>query len=158
LFDRPTIHTNFDTVVATVDTFMVGAAQALQCAKPEARHVAIVWFDMVHDVGQHGAAFGFTQFAQGMRSELVAPATSPAARVVGAAAIVGASTAATGVEPGYVVASTVVWHALMLARARTWRKADERACVQLGGALPPCGASAGVFFSLALCPVPCLKK
>jgi hypothetical protein len=55
------------TVVdATMDALMVLAAQALQCTKPEACHVAAMVFDVVHDGSDDGAAFGFAHLAQGM--------------------------------------------------------------------------------------------
>ena len=62
-----------------------------------------------------------------MASEMVAPALTPAACIVGTAAIVATLPAASDVELGYVVAAAVLGHALMLAQAPRWRKADERA-------------------------------
>jgi len=39
--------------------FMVHAAKGLQCAEPELERIAVVIFDVMDDVGGHGATFGF---------------------------------------------------------------------------------------------------
>jgi hypothetical protein len=77
LFDWPTICTDLDLEVSSVKLFMVASAQALQRTKPETRHVAIMWFDVVHDGCRHGAAFGFAKLAQWTRSKMVAAALAP---------------------------------------------------------------------------------
>jgi hypothetical protein len=46
-----------------VKLFVVASAQALQCTKPKRGHVTVMRFDVVHDFGGHGAAFGFTKLA-----------------------------------------------------------------------------------------------
>jgi len=51
-------------MVATMQAFMVHAAKALHCAKPEARHVAVMILDVVHHFGDGDAAFALAEFAQ----------------------------------------------------------------------------------------------
>jgi len=105
-----------------VQALMVLAAKRLQLAEPECFHVAVMVLAVVDDVGYDGAAFGFADLAQWMCHEMVAPALAPAASVIRTAAISGALTTAFNVEFGYVVASAVLGHALMLARASGWCK------------------------------------
>jgi len=64
LFDWPSVGPNLDTMVATMQAFMVHAAKALHCAKPEARHVAVMILDVVHHFGDGDAAFALAEFAQ----------------------------------------------------------------------------------------------
>jgi hypothetical protein len=86
---------------------------------------------VMHDVGYDGAAFGFAQLAQWMCHEMAAPALAPPAGVIGTAAVSAALSAAFDVEFGHVVASAVLWHALMLALASSRCKQGGRACGEL---------------------------
>jgi hypothetical protein len=66
LLNWPAIYTDRDFEVPAVKLFVVIAAKGLQFAKPEARHVAAMVFDVMDDGCGHGTAFSLAEFAQGM--------------------------------------------------------------------------------------------
>jgi hypothetical protein len=109
-----------DFEIPTVQPFMVLAAKRLQCTEPECRDVAAMVFDVMDDVGNGDAAFELAQLTQRVACEVVSPAASPTAGVVGSTAIVAALATAAKVELGAVGSA----HGGMLARAPPWRKAN----------------------------------
>jgi hypothetical protein len=70
---------------------MMHAAEGLQCAAPKLHRIAIVIFDVVHDVGRHGTTFGFADLTQRLGAQMQAATFAPARGVIRTAAIVTAA-------------------------------------------------------------------
>jgi len=91
-------------------------AQALELAVPELDGVAVVVFDVMHDVGDDDQVDGLASLAQRLLRQLVTAPTPPTRIMVGAAAIVAA---AFGIER--------IEHAGDAGAGTEMAQADERA-------------------------------
>ena len=106
---RQSVFANPGIVIGAAVFFLVaGAAQALELAVPELDRVAVVGFDVVHELGNDDQVDGFAALAQRFEGELIAPASTPTPVIV---------------RPTTVVLGAIkAPHALMLARASSRRK------------------------------------
>jgi hypothetical protein len=89
---------------------MTFAAERLQCAEPKLHGIAMMILDVVDDVCRYGAAFSPAGFAQRLRPKLVAPSSSPASMVVGAASVIAALAAAFGMQLVHGAHGGGCWH------------------------------------------------
>jgi len=80
---RQSVFANPGIVIGAAVFFLVaGAAQALELAVPELDRVAVVGFDVVHELGNDDQVDGFAALAQRFEGELIAPASTPTPVIV----------------------------------------------------------------------------